>query len=126
MGTVKTTRQKEAILRVLMSTRSHPTADTIYEEVRKEMPHISLGTVYRNLRQMKERGEIIELNFFGHLSRFDSNNAPHYHFVCERCGAVYDIDSPIDQALNNKIAAKTGFLVTGHSLEFHGLCKECM
>jgi Fe2+ or Zn2+ uptake regulation protein len=122
---IKSTRQKEAILKVLMNTRSHPTADVIYEEVRKDIPNISLGTVYRNLRQMKERGEIMELDFCGHLSRFDGNSVPHYHFMCQQCGSVFDIDCPVDEELNRKIAEKTGFVVTGHCLEFRGLCKAC-
>ncbi len=112
-------------MRVLMNTTSHPTADAIYEDVRKDIPNISLGTVYRNLRQMKERGDIVELDFCGHLSRYDGNNSPHYHFVCERCGEVFDIDGPVDEELNSKIAARTGFLVKSHCLEFRGLCDKC-
>ena len=121
----KSTRQKEAILWMLMNTKSHPTADRIYEEVRKNIPNISLGTVYRNLRQMKERGDILEFNFSGHMSRFDGNNSPHYHFVCEKCGAVFDIDETLDEELNSRIAEKTGFIVSSHCLEFRGLCTEC-
>lgn len=122
---IKTTRQKEAILRLLVNTVSHPTADSIYEEVKKEIPNISLGTVYRNLRQMKERGEIVELNSHGHMSRFDGKSSPHYHFICDRCGVVFDIDEPVDNELNKRISEKTGFLVEQHCLEFRGLCRKC-
>ena len=82
---MRKSRQREAIIRVLMSTTSHPTAEWVYEEVKKEIPNVSLGTVYRNLKLLKERGEILELEQTGHYRRFDGNSANHYHF---RCGAV--------------------------------------
>jgi len=122
---VKRTRQKEAILRVLRSTTSHPTAEWIFSEVRQEIPHISLGTVYRNLRQLRERGEILELEFNGARGRFDANIANHYHFRCLRCGRVFDVDEPVSKGLGKKIAQKTGFKISDYRLEFRGLCKEC-
>ncbi len=118
-------RQKEAIVRVLRGTNCHPTADWIYEEVRKEVPNISLGTVYRNLKTMKERGEILELSSAGGLGRFDGNPENHYHFRCDRCGRVYDIDEPIDRTIDERVAARTGFEVFQHRLEFRGMCIEC-
>ena len=74
----RTTKQKEAILRVLGGTNTHPTAEWIYEEVKKEIPNISLGTVYRNLRLLGESGEILQLDLCGSLSRFDCRTANHY------------------------------------------------
>jgi len=118
-------KQREAIARVLRGTKCHPTADWIHEEVRKEVPNISLGTVYRNLKTMKERGEILELSSAGGLGRFDGNAENHYHFRCDRCGRVYDIDEPIDRTIDQRVAARTGFEVFQHRLEFRGLCIEC-
>ncbi len=123
---IKRTRQKEAILRVLRSTTSHPTAEWVYGEVRKEIPNISLGTVYRNLRQLSERGEILELAFNGGASRFDSRTDTHYHFVCEKCEHVFDIDEPLHKELSESVAQKTGFQVLNYRLEFSGLCKKCL
>ena len=122
---VKRTKQKEGILKVLRSTTSHPTADWIYNEVRKEIPHISLGTVYRNLRLLRKNGDILELDPSSGFSRFDGNSYNHYHFKCEKCGCVFDIDEPVDKEMDERIAEKTGFKVLYHRLEFRGLCKKC-
>ena len=119
------TRQKEAILKALRDTTCHPTADWLYEQVRREIPNISLGTVYRNLRLLKQEGQILELDLAGSLSRFDANTANHYHFRCEQCGHVFDIDDPVDSKMNQSVASKTGFMVTHHRLEFRGLCVDC-
>jgi len=118
-------KQKEAILRVLRNTTSHPTAGWIYNEVRKEIPDISLGTVYRNLKLLREKGEIIELEYGNTFRRFDGNRHIHYHFRCEKCGRVFDVDKPIDGEIDESVAQKTGFKVLYHMLEFRGLCKEC-
>jgi len=121
----KRTRQKEAILRVLKSTTSHPTADWIYSDVRKEIPNISLGTVYRNLKLLWQSGEISEMDFSGTFSRFDGNPDNHYHFRCERCGRVFDVDEPVNKETDDRVAQKTGFKIFYHRLEFRGLCREC-
>jgi len=117
-------KQKQAVLRVLNGTTSHPTAKWIYEEVRQEIPDISLGTVYRNLKLLKCEGKILELDFTT-LGRFDGNIYNHYHFRCERCGGMFDVDEPVDKLMDDRVAQKTGFKVTHHRLEFRGLCKDC-
>jgi len=122
---MRKTRQKEAILEVLRGTTSHPTADWVYNEVRKEIPNISLGTVYRNLRLLCQNGEILELVLCGSLSRFDARSDNHYHFRCEKCGQVFDIDEPVNKEMDGRVARKTGFVVIYHRLEFRGLCREC-
>ncbi len=121
----KKTRQKEAILKVLKATFSHPTADWIYHEVRKEIPNISLGTVYRNLRTLSKRGEILELDFSGSLGRFDGQTNDHYHFRCDRCGNIFDVDETADKGMDERVAQNTGFWITHHRLEFRGLCLDC-
>jgi len=119
------TKQKEAVLRVLRGTTSHPTADWIYEQVRCEIPNISLGTVYRNLRLLKQDGEILELELAGTQSRFDANTQDHYHFRCEQCGRIFDVGEPVSKTMDDRVAQKTGFKVNNHRLEFRGLCKDC-
>ena len=119
------TKQRESILRVVKSTTSHPTADWIYDEVRKEIPIISLGTVYRNLKLLRESGEILELDFNGAFSRYDGKPYNHYHFRCEKCGRVFDVDEPVNRELDERIAQKTRFKISYHRLEFRGLCQEC-
>jgi len=122
---LRKSKQKEAILRVLRGTSSHPTADWIYNEVRKEIPNISLGTVYRNLRLLCQGGEILQLDLCGSLSRFDCRTDNHYHFRCEGCGRVFDVDEAVDDNLNERVAGRTGLQVLCHRLEFRGLCQEC-
>jgi Fur family peroxide stress response transcriptional regulator len=118
-------KQKEAILRVLRGTTSHPSADWVYEQVKREIPKISLGTVYRNLKLLKQEGEILELDLASTLSRFDGNSQDHYHFRCEQCGRIFDVDEPVDEEIDDRVAKKTGFKVSHHRLEFRGLCKDC-
>ena len=119
------TRQREAILNILRSADSHPTADWIYDEVRKAIPKISKGTVYRNLKILREKGEISELSLSGTVSRFEGRQENHYHFTCDKCGQVFDLDEPVNNELEERVARKTGFKVSHHQLEFRGLCKDC-
>jgi Fur family peroxide stress response transcriptional regulator len=119
------TKQRQAVLDVLKSTNSHPTADWVYDAVRKDIPNISKGTVYRNLKILRDTGMISELNLNGTVSRFEARQDNHYHFRCEKCGRVFDLDEPVDTKLDKRVAKKTGFKVSHHQLEFRGLCKEC-
>ncbi len=119
------TRQREAILNILRQADSHPTADWIYDEVRKVIPNISKGTVYRNLKVLQEMGEISELSLNGTVSRYEGRQINHYHFRCERCGRVFDLDEPVNYKLDKRVAERTGFRVSYHQLEFRGLCRDC-
>ncbi|SJZ32330.1 Fur family transcriptional regulator [Selenihalanaerobacter shriftii] len=119
------TKQRKKILDVLRSTTSHPTADWIYEQVKEEIPNISLGTVYRNLNVLKEMGKIMELNYGSSYSRFDGNPENHYHFTCLKCGRVLDVDEPIHVEINQGIEEKMECDIDYHRMEFFGLCSEC-
>ena len=121
----RVTKQREAILKILRSNRTHPSADQIYDAVRKEIPNISKGTVYRNLQVLREDGAILELNLNGTLSRYEEKQSRHYHFRCEKCGRVFDLDEPVDTEIDKKVAERTGFKVSSHQTEFRGLCKDC-
>ena len=114
-----------AILKILRNTRSHPTADQIYDEVRKDIPNISKGTVYRNLQVLQEDGAISALNINGTQARYEGKLESHYHFRCEKCGRVFDLDEPINKELDERVSKKTGFVVSHHQTEFRGLCKDC-
>ncbi len=119
------TKQRQIVLNILRNADSHPTADWIYDEARKVIPNISKGTVYRNLKILSKSGEISELNLSGMVSRFEGNQENHYHFRCENCGRVFDLEEPVINELNNRVAEKTGFEVTHHQMEFRGLCRDC-
>lgn len=124
-GFIRRTKQREVILRVLRGTRCHPTADWVYQEVRKELPNISLGTVYRNLKILTESGEALELSYGSSYSRFDGTASNHYHFVCERCGRVDDVPLPVDEEKDRQVEQLMGVKVRRHRLEFYGLCAGC-
>ena len=85
---LKYSRQREAIKENLMSRRDHPTADAVYLSIREEYPNISLGTVYRNLQLLTELGELQKIRVGDGLDHFDADTSTHYHFYCNKCGAV--------------------------------------
>ena len=119
------TKQRVAILNILRNTRSHPTADQLYDAIRQQIPNISKGTVYRNLQVLREDGAISELNLNGTLSRYEEKQENHYHFRCEKCGLVFDLDEPVNTEIDTRVAERTGFKVSSHHMEFQGLCKHC-
>jgi len=119
------TKQRETILRLLGNTTLHPTADQIYDNVRKDIPNISKGTVYRNLQVLQEMGLVDELNLNGTVSRFEVKQGNHCHFRCEKCGRVFDVDLQLNKELDRQVSDRTGFKISYHQLEFRGLCQQC-
>ena len=124
--TLKKSRQRDAILANLQNRCDHPTADMIYMDIRKEIPNISLGTVYRNLSLLTEHGMIIKLSVDGKAERFDACTNTHYHFICQECGTVEDLPATVIPGFNE--AAQKGFSgqITGHTAFFYGICKCCL
>jgi Fur family ferric uptake transcriptional regulator len=120
----RNTPQRRVIHEELCRLDNHPTAAQIYTAVRARLPRISLGTVYRNLDVLHEDGMIGKLDFAGAETRFDGTTAPHCHVRCTGCGAIADVrEHGVD--LPRRPAVLEGFRVTGHRLEFTGLCPEC-
>ncbi len=124
---LKKSKQRDAILAFLRTRKDHPTADTIYENVKLDIPNISLGTVYRNLAQLTEIGEIGKLSFDGSSDRYDPVATPHLHFRCRNCGSVYDVDVDcdlidIDSIPKNKIPGR----VEGQIITLYGTCERCI
>lgn len=126
MATLKYSRQREAIKEFLISRQDHPTADTVYENIREKYPHISLGTVYRNLSLLVSLGEIDKISTAQGPDRFDARTAPHHHFVCRQCHCVIDMDMPPDDSLEAAAAATFSGTIDGHIVSFYGLCENCM
>ena len=114
-------RQREALVTLLRSTKSHPDAEWLYESLKKDYPHISLGTVYRNLRQLTEAGEILELNYSG-VSHFDGDISPHYHMQCTSCQRIVDIPG---NNVSLSIKDEDGIAISGFNLVLNGLCRNC-
>ncbi len=119
------TPQRKTILEVLQQGNAHPSADEIYDLVRKRLPSVSLGTIYRNLELLSGSGEIQKLELGGTIKRYDGNPKKHYHVRCMRCGRVDDAPiAPLKQ-LENELYGATIYTIIGHTLEFEGLCPAC-
>lgn len=109
-----------------MTRTDHPTAETIYENLRKEYPKISLGTVYRNLSLLTDIGEIQTISTGIGPDRFDGNVLPHYHFICKHCGQVMDLN--VQQLDHINLLAQHDFpgVIEGHRVFFYGSCPACI
>ena len=125
MTPFRMTRQRRIILDELAKVRMHPTADEIHRAVRRRLPRVSLGTVYRNLELLSSQGEIGKLDVPGSRMRFDGTPTEHYHVICTRCGRIGDMHMPPRTEMNREAQAETDFRITGHGLTFTGLCPEC-
>ena len=123
--TLRTTRQRQVILDEIRKAYNHPSADEIYDLVRKKLPRISLGTVYRNLEVLCEMGEIQRLQLGGTIKRYDGNPNKHYHIRCLNCGRVDDAPIAPLNSLESDLYHFTVFKIIGHNLEFTGYCPEC-
>lgn len=116
-------RQREAVLSELRSRCDHPTANQVYEGVRKVMPNISLGTVYRNLASLVENGEILSVSVGDGFEHFDGDKSFHLHLHCKQCGAI--IDARVKKDKINDIADFDGFVPENSVCVVYGLCKNC-
>lgn len=126
MAGMKYSRQRELIKQYLASTSSHPTADMVYDEIRRLIPNISLATVYRNLNQLTETGEIIKLSCGGGCDHFDGNTSPHYHFICTACGTVLDLEMDSIDFVNECAGKHFTGMIEGNVTYFYGTCPSCL
>jgi Fur family ferric uptake transcriptional regulator len=122
---MRLTTQRQIILEELSKVTSHPTANEVYDMVRRRLPRIGLGTVYRNLELMAETGMILKIEVGGTQKRFDATITPHYHVRCVECGKVDDIKMPVQNDINEAAAQASHYQIMGHHVEFTGLCSEC-
>ena len=122
---MKYSRQREVILEYLKSVSNHPTADIIYNEIRKENPNISLGTVYRNLDKLSQKGDIVRLKFTDNKDRFDGNSLHHYHGLCTKCGNVEDIFVDYFLDIDEEIEKNSKLKVLSHDVLFNIICSKC-
>ena len=122
---MRLTTQRQIILEELGKVTSHPTASEVYDMVRKRLPRIGLGTVYRNLELMAESGIILKLEVGGTQKRFDATVESHYHIRCSGCGRVDDIDIEVQEEINETAAKSCDYKILGHHIEFSGICQDC-
>jgi len=122
---IRQTNQRRVILEELRKVTSHPTAADVYQMVKKKLPRVSLGTVYRNLELLNECGTIQKLDFGESHKRFDGNPDPHYHVNCISCGRVDDVHMNLNSRLENEAAKETGYEIIGHHVSYTGICPGC-
>lgn len=126
MAALKHSKQRDCIKEFLASRTDHPTADTIYMNIREQFPNISLGTVYRNLALLSDLGEITKISTGEDADRFDGNTMRHHHFICTECHRVIDLDMPsIDSIMET---AQQGFAgeIQNYITNFYGVCDHCI
>ena len=123
--TLKHSKQRDSIIDFLSTRKDHPTADTIYMNVRQTFPNISLGTVYRNLTLLADMGEILRIRVGDGLDHFDFDTSPHYHFICSQCGGVSDLDMKNMDDFTEAAQQNFEGEVEGHVTYFYGRCPNC-
>ena len=123
---LRMTHQREIILDELRRAKSHPTADELYERIKKKLPRISLATVYRNLEILSETGLIKKLEISGRQKRFDWDPQDHDHVYCTKCHRVDNIPTETATLLSIAPELQKGYRITGCRIEFYGLCPNCL
>ncbi|UKL13887.1 Fur family transcriptional regulator [Dissulfurimicrobium hydrothermale] len=122
---IRMTRQREIIIQELRALKTHPTADELYDKVKKRLPRISLATIYRNLETLAALNIIQKLEVTGRQKRFDWDTSNHYHIKCIKCGRVDDIPAIQLNEIERAVTDPCGYTVLGHRLEFEGICPGC-
>ena len=116
--------RRKAILNKIVSTNVHPSVSWIYENLKKDYPSLSLGTVYRNVNKFKDEGIVKYVATVDGEEHIDGNTKPHAHIVCEKCKSIIDISDVELQPLINAMRSR-GFCVNGVGLTFYGVCPQC-
>jgi Fur family transcriptional regulator, peroxide stress response regulator len=119
------TQQKQAILDFVKKSKKHPTAQDVYEDVRKDMPNLSFATVYRNLDALAKSGLIKEVQFVDHKKRYEGQTHQHQHFICTKCERIIDME--LSKLLNiaQAVEKMQCHTVTDYHLELIGTCAAC-
>lgn len=128
MTALKYSRQRESIMKYLLATKEHPTADMVYLHMKKEFPNISLGTVYRNLNVLTDIGEATKIPAPDGGDRFDGTVMPHNHFFCTNCRKVLDLDLDMSNIEQINKAASQNFdgMIESSTIIFLGKCSDCI
>ncbi|MBQ8597294.1 MAG: transcriptional repressor [Lachnospiraceae bacterium] len=122
---LKHSKQRDSIKEFLATRVDHPTADTVYMNVRQTFPNISLGTVYRNLTLLADIGEIARIRLNDGVDHFDADTSPHYHLICSECGGVVDLQMENLDFLSEMAQKNFGGVIEGHTTYFYGRCNNC-
>lgn len=121
----RNTIQRTLTLEAVNKLKNHPTADEVYAVIAENHPTISRGTVYRNLNQLAESGDIHKLEIPSGADHYDHQCHPHYHVRCLQCGKVFDVDMDYIPNLEKSVKNTHGFQLSGYDLMFRGICPQC-
>jgi len=121
----KVTPQRLAICELILSSKDHPTADQIHQEVKKKHPTMSLATVYQTLHLLSEIGMLQELGFGDSISRYDPDTSPHINIICKKCGKIQDYKAESVGRLWSQIVRELGFEPIGQRLDIYRYCDRC-
>ena len=126
VSTMKYSKQREYICNAVKASHMHPSADDVFEAVRRDMPNISLGTVYRNLNLLVENGVIKKISMPDSCDRFDGRCDEHCHAVCVRCGKILDVEIDPAGIVGSVLKQQNSFIVNECQLVIKGICKTCI
>jgi Fur family peroxide stress response transcriptional regulator len=121
----KATPQRIAICRIVLNSRTHPSAQQVYDEVKKIHPTVSLATVYKTLEVLRNLELVQEINLPKGQARFDPYLNPHINLICLKCGNITDLDDITVKEITRKVAAATKFRPTGQRVDVYGICQKC-
>src|SRR5690349_10910732 len=119
------TRQRATVFEYLRQVKNHPTAEEVFVAVKRELPKISLATVYKNLEALVACGAAAKLTYGDGSARYDIRTDHHYHTRCLKCGSVADLDAAEGNDLLRQIKPQSGFEVKDYRLELLGYCRAC-
>ena len=120
------TFQRQVIYEAVVDSREHPTPELIYEQVRRRIPSISLGTVYKNVKTFLDSGVLQEVTIHHGSLRLEANMTPHHHIVCSSCRAIHDIaETAVEPVQYSRSEVPAGFSIESCRVEFSGLCQTC-
>jgi Fur family ferric uptake transcriptional regulator len=119
------TSQRQVIMDEFAKSKTHLSADEVYRKVRRRLPRVSLGTVYRNLELLSGHGIIRKVEYAGKQKLFDGDMSNHYHLKCTQCGILVDI--PVEKVFIDfkALEQQDDFCITGHDLKIFGVCDTC-
>ncbi|MBN2443191.1 MAG: transcriptional repressor [Spirochaetales bacterium] len=121
----RNSKQRNRIYELIKSNYRHPTAQWIYDQLRKEFSSMSMGNVYRNINILIEEGLIITQDFGDGIVHYDAVIVPHYHFICKKCNAITDFSLPVQDTITKLAQKETKNIISGHTIQFFGTCEKC-
>jgi len=119
------THQRQVMYRALLEAVDHPSPEMLYERVKRDIPSVSLGTVYRNIKTFLDNGLIGEGSLHHGSLRLEANNTPHHHLVCRSCRAMFDLSAEQVEGIRLRDRLPAGFQLERFVVEAHGLCATC-